>query len=239
MSLTLPDHSETHIWQLHIPYFRGARDRWFAWLSEDERARAQRFFRAEDCDRFTLSRGGLRYLLGRYLTCAPETLAFAYSPYGKPSLKLSSAALHFNLAHSGEWVVYAIGRQSLLGIDVENVTPHRYLDGLIQRCLTPQEQVNLPTSPPERLVSFIKHWTVKEAHLKAIGLGLSYPMTDLQIDWLPEPKLARPAKAASVPITQWTLKLWYPAADAIAAVCIGQADSRILIQSFPVDRGEG
>lgn len=235
MSLTLPDHAETHIWQLRIPNFHSERDRWFTWLSEDERTRARRFLRIEDHDRYVLSRGGLRYLLGRYLTRTPETLAFAYSRYGKPSLKMPAADLHFNLAHSGEWVVYAVGQQFLLGIDVEQIVARGYLDSLIERCLTPAEQVNLPQASPERLIGFLKHWTVKEAHLKAIGLGLGYPMTDLQIDWHPEPQLVRPAKADTVPVTEWTLKLWYPADDAIAAACVGQAESRFVIRDFPVD----
>lgn len=232
MSLTLPDRSETHIWQLRIPDFYTERDRWFAWLSEDEQARAQRFFRDEDRDRFILSRGGLRYLLANYLACAPETLVFTYSHYGKPSLRKPHTTLHFNLAHSGEWVVYAVGYAELLGIDVEQVIPRTHLDGIIQRCLTPQEQTTLSSSPAEQLRGFLNHWTVKEAHLKAIGLGLSYPMTKVQITWQPDPILIRPAQAEQIPSTEWTVKLWHPAADAIAAVCIGQAESCIWIRPF-------
>ena len=86
MNLTLPNCSETHIWQLRIPWFRAECDRWFEWLSEDERERAHRFFKPVDRERFILSRGGLRYLLACYLNGEPESLRFAYSAYGKPSL---------------------------------------------------------------------------------------------------------------------------------------------------------
>ena len=232
MPLTLPEQSETHIWQLRIPDFYTDRDRWFAWLSEDERTRAERFFRDEDRDRFILSRGGLRYLLANYLACTPETLVFTYSDYGKPSLLKPQTALSFNLAHSGEWVVYAIGYAPLLGIDVEQITSRTHLDGIIQRCLTPQEQTTLPSSPAEQLKGFLKYWTIKEAHLKAIGLGLSYPMTNVEITWQPEPVLTRPAQTDQIPSTQWTVKLWGPADDAIAAVCIGQTDTIVTMRPF-------
>ena len=132
----------------------------------------------------------------------------------------------------GAWVVYAVGFQVLLGVDVEQVNPRTRLDGLIERCLTPNEQSTLPITQTARLESFLKHWTVKEAHLKAIGLGLSYPMTDIEIAWLPEPELVIPAKIEAPP-AKWTVKLWYPADDAIAAVCVGRSASQIVMRSFP------
>ena len=241
MNLMLPDCSQIHVWKLYIPSFRFKLDRWFEWLSNDERDRAHHFFKPEDRERFILSRGGLRYLLACYLACAPESLIFTYSSYGKPSLLAPDDTLQFNLAHSGTWVVYAVGFQALLGVDIEQITSRTRLDGfrtrldgLIEYCLTPNEQTTLPiTSHTARLEGFFKHWTLKEAHLKAIGLGLSYPMTDVEIAWLPEPRLVIPAKLTEAP-TGWTVKLWYPAGGAIAAVCVGQLNSQIVIRPFPV-----
>lgn len=233
MSLRLPEASETHVWQLYLPDVCSYLNQSFEWLSADERDRAQRFIRAEDRDRFTLARGGLRYLLAEYLACSPESLCFAYSDYGKPSLTKSYAPLHFNLAHSGQWVVYAVGSQELLGVDVEQINLRTHLDGLIERCLTVNEQANLAKASREPLRSFFKHWTVKEAHLKAIGLGLSYPMTEVEIDWTPYPKLARPAVVEGHKLADWTVRLWSPAEDAIAAVCVGRSDCAIQIRPFP------
>ncbi|MEM9007271.1 MAG: 4'-phosphopantetheinyl transferase superfamily protein [Cyanobacteria bacterium P01_F01_bin.86] len=239
MKLTLPAYSYAHIWKLHVPCFRFKLSRWFEWLSYDERSRSQRFFKLEDRERFILSRGGLRYLLACYLTCAPESLIFAYNSYGKPSLLAPHDSLYFNVAHSGAWVIYVVGSQKFLGVDVEQITLRTRLggfqtrlDGLIEYCLTPNEQAILPTSHFEKLESFFKYWTVKEAHLKAIGLGLSYPMIDVEIAWLPEPKLVIPAKINKAP-TDWTVKLWSPANDTIAAVCVGQLSSQVIIRSFP------
>lgn len=232
-ALSLPNGLETHVWQLYLPDFRAKTQQWLAWLSADEHDRAQRFYRSEDRDRFILSRGGLRYLIARYLICSPEAVAFAYSDYGKPSLANPSTALSFNLAHSGKWVVYVFGRCEHVGVDVEQVVLRTQLDGLVQRCLTPNEQARLPQSAPDRLQGFFQYWTIKEAHLKAIGLGLSYPMTEVEVAWQPEPHLVRPAEIPTASITSWAVRLWFPADDAIAAVCVGQTSSKISIRPFP------
>ncbi|NER84749.1 MAG: 4'-phosphopantetheinyl transferase superfamily protein [Leptolyngbya sp. SIO1D8] len=227
----LPDPYDIHLWQLHFPLAQPYIDTWAMWLSADEHDRAQRFRRAVDRDRFILSRGGLRYLLAGYLACSPKALSFAYNVYGKPSLA-DSDGLHFNLAHSQDWVVYGVGHPPFLGVDVEQTIHRQYLDGLIQRCLTMEEQVTLSPTAPARLRGFLQHWTVKEAHLKAIGLGLSYPMTEVQVAWWPEPHLVCPAVTETP--TPWTVKLWHPAEDAIAAVCVGQVDNRFWLRSFPL-----
>lgn len=240
MNLTLPDESHIHIWQLHIPCFRFKLARWFEWLSSDERERAHRFIKPEDKERFILSRGGLRYLLASYLARHPKSLVFSYGSYGKPSLLIPDDSTQFNLSHSGEWIIYAVGPQLFLGVDIEQIKPRTCLngfktrlDGLIDYCLTVNEQSNIPTSHIKRLESFLKYWTLKEAHLKAIGVGLSYPMTKVEIAWLPEPKLVIPAKTIKAP-EGWTVKLWSLANDVIAAVCIGQLNSQIVIRAFPL-----
>lgn len=232
-ALSLPQIHETHVWQLYLPAFQSFLSPWWEWLSPDEQARAQRFYRVEDRDRFILSRGGLRYLLSRYLACRPETLDFTYSHYGKPSL-VADAKLSFNLAHSGAWVVYALSWETLVGIDVEQIQPRAYLEGLVERCLTPAERQTLAADPQERLHHFFQYWTVKEAHLKAIGLGLSYPMTDIQVEWRPYPHLSRAAQTEDFVGKRWSLQVWEPAADAIAAVCTEQTANQITIHDFPI-----
>jgi len=208
--------------------------KWSAWLSVDERDRAQRFARATDRDRFRLSRGGLRYLLAQYLNCAPKALAFTYSHYGKPSLLHPATPLQFNLAHSGAWVVYGVSQCRWLGVDVEQLSERPYLEALIQRCLSPSEQVTLPKTLVARQRAFFDYWTVKEAHLKAIGLGLSYPMSKLEVGWSPRPHLICPAHVPTGSATGWTIAQWQPDDRAIAAVCLGHANGVVARRPFPL-----
>jgi len=231
--LSLPAPQETHIWQLYLPTVAERCDAWEGWLTEAERSRAQRFVHSTDRSRFILSRGGLRYLLGQYLNCSPKSLTFACSAYGKPSLADNPEGVYFNLAHSGQWVVYAVGKTPWLGIDVEVVTPRADLKTLIQHCLTAKEQGALPAFAEEQLILFLKYWTLKEAHLKAIGLGLSYPMTEIQIAWSPQPYLER-SVSINETVKDWMTALWWPDGEAIAAICVEQSCGTLKTRSFPV-----
>lgn len=230
--LAIPQSQELHIWQLYLPNAQPYRDHWLTWLAVDERDRAQRFLRERDRDRFILSRGGLRYRLAQYLTCTPAALKFTYGTYGKPRLVEPIRPLHFNLAHSGNWVIYGFSRCQWIGVDVEQITERTYLEALIHRCLTPDEQATLPQAPAKRLKTFLQYWTIKEAHLKAIGLGLSYPLTEVAVALTPKPYLKRPAQIGNKTGPEWTTTLWQPNSGAIAAACVGQSDQQIMIHPF-------
>lgn len=164
-------------------------------------------------------------------------MAFAYSAYGKPSLLDANPPLHFNLAHSGNWVIYGCSLCQWTGVDVEEISSRAYLEALIQRCLTAAEQTTLPQDLTARLTRFLQYWTVKEAHLKAVGLGLSYPMTQVQVVLEPTPYLEHPAMTEVGTIADWFTQLWNPGPGAIAALCVGQSQPHIrmrqLLESLP------
>jgi 4'-phosphopantetheinyl transferase len=226
-----------HLWQMQVATVQSELGPWQGWLSDDETAKAERFRRDPDRRRFILSRGGLRYLLGRYLNCDPATLTFEYGEYGKPGLPLitaTTAPLHFNLAHSAGWVVYGFSRDRPIGVDVEQIQPRISLEGLIQRCLTPTEQATLPTDAGDRLRVFMHYWTLKEAHLKAIGQGLSYSMNQVEILWGQPPCLGLPAKLPHHDPLPWHIRTWYPAASMVAAVCGVFRAGAIDLYSFPL-----
>ncbi|MGD1940582.1 MAG: 4'-phosphopantetheinyl transferase family protein [Leptolyngbyaceae cyanobacterium] len=230
--LAHPHPQETHLWQLHLPTATVDLALCESWLSPTERDRAQRLVRSAARHQFIVSRAGLRYLLAAYLGCTPTAVQFDYGAYGRPELSHTLAGLQFNLAHSSSWVIYGVGHCQWLGVDVEQVRPHQQLEALTQRCLTPVEQATVPSTDAERLERFLQYWTVKEAHLKAVGLGLSYPMTAVQVSLQPTPQLVRPAQVSGVTTTQWQTQLWCPDATAIAAVCVGQP-TRFVRRDWP------
>jgi 4'-phosphopantetheinyl transferase len=97
-----------------------------------------------------------------------------------------------------------------------------------------EEQRSLPKQGSDRLRAFFEYWTLKEAHLKAVGLGLSYPIARIQIGHGPTPFLKRCAKVDGLSGNDWTVNVWCLGDDAIAAACVGQADSLFTIQPFPL-----
>ncbi|MBB3126351.1 4'-phosphopantetheinyl transferase [Paenibacillus rhizosphaerae] len=100
------------------------------------------------------------------------------SEFGKPVFA-DEPDIHFNLSHSGDWVVAAIG-PSELGVDVEQVLPVN--PGIAESCFSPAELGLLQCLPEEeRLGRFYDIWTLKESYTKCIGKGLSQPLDSFTI----------------------------------------------------------
>jgi 4'-phosphopantetheinyl transferase len=223
--------NQVHIWQLPLghPEQSAATFRlWSAYLSAAERDRMARFVFEPDRIRYGLSRGGLRQLLSRYLDCAPAALEFFYSAEGKPSLKSPSQppALHFNLSHSGSWVVYGVSCDRPIGIDIEQLRPLQRAQALAMRCLTNEEYsawAQLPVADAQR--QFFAYWTSKEAYLKATGQGLTGSMTGIQADLTA--RLLTPRDSSAEPMQ---LYRWQPAADCLGALAYPGGPA--LIQRF-------
>jgi 4'-phosphopantetheinyl transferase len=145
----------------------------FSLLSTDEQERAQRFHFERDRRRYTVGRGILRILLGRYLNQDPGCLTFHYSAHGKPIL--ASASLQFNVSHAQELAVYAITAQAQIGIDLEYVRSDVDAEGIAKRFFRASEYQLLCQLPPDQQrQAFYRYWTAKEACLKAVGTGIAH-----------------------------------------------------------------
>ncbi len=141
-------------------------------LSPDERARAARFVRAEDGERWAAARGILRALLAAYAGADPRALRFAEGPHGKPALA-EPARLRFNLSHSGDVALYAVALDREVGVDVE--LPRRTVDAvaIARRVLGEDEATRLAAlDPPAREREFLRAWVRWEAVLKCRGTGI-------------------------------------------------------------------
>jgi 4'-phosphopantetheinyl transferase len=142
-------------------------------LSADETARAARFVRPHDQRRFVLGRAALRGLLGAALAIAPRDVPITVNAHGKPSV--AGAPLSFNLSHSQDWALLAIGPPVDLGIDIEAIAPAQ--PGLAERFFAPAEAAALArVDGAAHAAAFTRVWTRKEAVVKAIGMGLSAPL---------------------------------------------------------------
>lgn len=142
-----------------------------AMLCAQERERAARFRSARDRSAYVLAHAGMRVLLARKLQRAPATLAFERAEGGKPFL-LDADGLQFNLSHSREHALLAIGRNAL-GVDIEEHTALGALPDLLAQVATTAERAAIEALPElEQPAAFFRLWVRKEAWLKAIGSGL-------------------------------------------------------------------
>jgi 4'-phosphopantetheinyl transferase len=142
-------------------------------LSDDERTRAARFAFEIHRRRFIAARIFLRRALGRLTGRAPGRLVFAYEPGGRPLLAIPNAP-EFNLAHSNGVALLAVIASGAVGVDVEKTKPLSDSDAVAANTMHPSELAAFHALPErERLAAFYRHWTRKEALLKAVGAGLS------------------------------------------------------------------
>jgi len=154
-------------------------------LDPNERARWRRFQYAADRQRFLVGRAFMRTVLADCLGHAdPATLQFAFTPHGKPELAGPHAgALQFNLSHTDAMLVLAVSRRHAVGVDVEAVTRKVELLPLVKRYFAAHEYEDLrELEDAAQRERFFALWTLKEAWLKARGLGLQIPLDDFSFD---------------------------------------------------------
>ncbi len=154
------------------------------WLNEEEQLRWQHYRHDGPRRRFALCRAALRAILCGQLGCRNDQLAFGASDHGKPYAVAQGrpAPISFNLSHSDKHGLVAFAARGRLGVDVEERSAHRDLDGLIRTVLGPDEQAELAlTRGYHRLDLFFNLWTIKEALIKALGTGLSLDVSQFEV----------------------------------------------------------
>jgi 4'-phosphopantetheinyl transferase len=161
--------------------------RCLAVLDREERARADIIMDATARRRFVAAHGILRFSLAEVLSRAPDSLAFAHTPYGKPVLMEHGTPhpLHFSLAHARGLMALAWRFGGALGIDIEDCRRQRLrdLDSIMAHAMTVSEQSRLRMLPgPRRRRAFYRLWTRKEALAKAAGHGFSVAPADIAPD---------------------------------------------------------
>jgi 4'-phosphopantetheinyl transferase len=141
-------------------------------LSEDELARADAFRFDRHRRRYVAGRARLRELLAAYAGDEPRDLLLVEGANGKPELQ--GRELRFNLAHSETVGLCAVATAEV-GVDVEVVERERRPDwnAVAARFFHADEIALLGNVAGERgWLEFLRVWTLKEAGLKAVGLGL-------------------------------------------------------------------
>jgi 4'-phosphopantetheinyl transferase len=148
-------------------------------LSDEERQRAERFRFREHRRSFIVSRGILRDPLSHYTGIEPGRIEFKYNLAGKPFLANEGAVpeMYFNPSHAGQMVLYAFSWDRQVEIDVECIRPMEEMDLVAERMFSPSEYDRFrKIGAKDRLRAFYNYWTRREAFLKAIGDGMSFPL---------------------------------------------------------------
>ncbi|TAK73819.1 MAG: 4'-phosphopantetheinyl transferase superfamily protein [Gammaproteobacteria bacterium] len=195
MTMQLAQH-DIHLWSADLTLVLDEKKRLF--LSPDEHERANRFHFPLHRQRFIVARNTLRLLLSLYLSIPPQDIVFSYGKHHKPYLS-THPHLQFNLAHSHDVAVYAFTLDQAIGVDIEKIQ-NRYETNVAQRYFSPTEyQALLQLPEKERIMGFYRLWSRKEALIKAIGKGLSLPLSSFSVSVNAE------LEAVNLENNQWSL----------------------------------
>jgi 4'-phosphopantetheinyl transferase len=182
-----------------------------AMLDADERARHARFVATRHRHQFAVARVMLRCVLGRLTGVAPQDVVLVRDASGKPRLA-DARGLQFNLSHCEGMVALAVARDRRVGLDIEDaVRPQPGFELVVDDHLAPAERAWVrAVAGDARLARFVELWTLKEAYVKAIGLGLAKRLAECVFDCPDEPgALAfRDAAPGVQPPTDWEFSQW-------------------------------
>jgi 4'-phosphopantetheinyl transferase len=175
---------QVHVWRASLIQTEGEKKACWSTLSNDERQRADRFHFEKDHFSFVAARGILRQILGYYLDQVPEKIIFGYTSFGKPYLlnRENEYQINFNISHSGNLGLFAFSLNKEVGVDIELVKENISTAEIVERFFTKNEKMDLQKAlADEKIKLFYQFWTRKEAVLKAIGSGVSFPLEKCEV----------------------------------------------------------
>lgn len=160
--------------------------------------------------RFLLARVVLKSIIHELFELPIEQIHFKKNPYGKLYFNLlyQYSSIEFNISHSYEYCIIAMGLNSPIGVDIEYKKRNIDYLGLAQRFFSSLEYKQLlKLSVNLREDGFFKTWTCKEAFLKGIGFGITFGLDQFSVNVNPL-ELARilQVKSDRYQISDWALK---------------------------------
>jgi 4'-phosphopantetheinyl transferase len=222
-----PEDGEIHLWfscpgKLSDQWLQSVSDEL---LPNDDLEKGRRYHFARDRNRFLLTRILQRTVLSRYHGVSPKNWQFSANPFGRPSIAASHGerCIEFNISHTNSLIVFAVGRDLKIGIDIEQL-----------RCLTTQLEIadrffgeveasDLRLLPPHlRSRRFLEYWTLKEAYLKARGRGLSIPLDSVAFLLAPG-RIDFTVNADQGDAERWRFLQFDVFDEHIGALCIGSS----------------
>jgi 4'-phosphopantetheinyl transferase len=138
-----------------------------------------RFLRDSDRNAYLIAHALMRLCLSKHSSVAPHTWVFSVDKYGRPEIAAPrmDPPLHFNISHTKGLVACAVTHIMEVGVDVEFHKTISDMLGLAESVFSVTETRALRSLPPaKRRDRFFTYWTLKEAYIKARGMGLSLPL---------------------------------------------------------------
>lgn len=177
------DAAEVHVWLVDpaAPAELRSLARARRLLDASERRRMERLRTQSHRDRFAISHALVRRALSRYAPVPPAAWRFARGARGRPELAAPQLGhgLRFNLSHTDGLAACAVVRDLDIGVDAEAAARVREPVKLAARFFAPAEAAAVRALPADaQRGGFLDYWTLKEAYMKARGLGFALRLRD-------------------------------------------------------------
>lgn len=203
-------------------------------LTSTELARAERARSAEDRDLHCASRLLVRLVLATILDVPPRSLALWPGHHGQLRLwDRAGIKPWFSVARTTDMAVVATSNLGPLGVDIERLGRIRPI-GDDQTWLAPREKAADRRSGHagcERRL--LQRWTLKEAYVKALGVGLHLSPDQLAFDLKGrQPTLDVVRSATHRVSASWDFRHFRMAPDLIGAVALEHEDASPLSEAI-------
>jgi 4'-phosphopantetheinyl transferase len=180
---------------------------WAAVLEPHEVARAEARVFEQHRHEYRVTRVLCRAVLARYVGVSPAALRFRRNDYGRPELEPASA-IRFNLTNTVELVAMAVSDEGEVGLDAEPASRADAILDVAPSVFTPFERDELSRMAIEsRRVRAVQLWTLKEAYMKARGMGFSISPTSFEIDFASGDPVLRSLPPIDDRASSWQLEI--------------------------------
>ncbi|MCX6362298.1 MAG: 4'-phosphopantetheinyl transferase superfamily protein [Armatimonadetes bacterium] len=209
--------TEIVVWWADSADWAADADSLLALLTEPEMDRHARLRRPADALTYACAHVLLRLLTARELGLDPGAVELVADPGGKPRIA-GKRLPGVSLSHSGRLACAALCPTTDIGVDVETSPSRAGSDRLAERVLSPGE-IEEWRSGGSAWQDLMVAWTVKEALLKASGLGIAAGMKALHVG-APSTATGHPLTVpeAMAPPEGWTYSRLFHIPGATAAV---------------------
>lgn len=149
-------------------------------INSERRHEVEKQINREDRVRTLVGEGLIRKIIAEKFKINRRDIQIRKNQHGKPYLE-NYPDFHFNIAHSGGYVLCAIDNKPI-GIDVEEIRSIEY-EKIAKSFFTSRELDYIHNGASKfQLNRFFEIWTLKESYIKCSGEGLSMPLKSFSIE---------------------------------------------------------
>jgi len=196
-------------------------------LASDEKARHDRFHFEKDRKHYLVAHALVRLALSNYAGNNPADWKFSANAHGRPEIESPDTmrGLRFNLTHTNGLCACVVTLERDCGIDAEALANRHNLKKIADRMFAgPELEEISELAEGDRGERFFRHWTLREACCKALGVGLAGSTKDFYFNVMDEKRPRVIFTPGSGQADQWQFALVRITDSHLVAIAVHRPD---------------